>query len=249
MKTNKFKWAIHLFFSVGICLLSFPVIKNTITLVKMQQTTVTITTERPSNIVNERINFPTIENYLNMSPEKLTAVGELMIPTQQIKLPIFAGLNNQQLLVGVGSMYPERDILKDNMVLLGHHLTMKDVLLGNLQQVKVNDPIFVTYLKESLQYQVIEKKIVNEADLSVLENTAEPKLTIITCDKPEMTDKRIVVIAELVKQESNVSRKYAKFGMQDLKTRKRNIAKYSVGPLMIVLLILIFGNYTLWRYV
>ncbi|WP_270572570.1 class A sortase, partial [Enterococcus thailandicus] len=163
MRKNKLKIIINLLFIMGVCLISFPIIKNTITIVKIQKTKVVTKEELPVVNPNERIVLPTIESYLTASSKNLgTAIGELNIPSQKIKIPIFAGLNNQQMLFGVGAMYPERNVLKDNLVLLGHHLSMTELLLGNIQNLQVNDKITVTYLTNKIQYRVIKKETVNE---------------------------------------------------------------------------------------
>ncbi|ASZ07015.1 hypothetical protein K5E_18480 [Enterococcus thailandicus] len=251
MRKNKLKIIINLLFIMGVCLISFPIIKNTITIVKIQKTKVVTKEELPVVNPNERIVLPTIESYLTASSKNLgTAIGELNIPSQKIKIPIFAGLNNQQMLFGVGAMYPERNVLKDNLVLLGHHLSMTELLLGNIQNLQVNDKITVTYLTNKIQYRVIKKETVNETNLSVLESTNIPQLTLITCDKPELTDKRIVVTAKLVDREEQETLQNTKNNVTpNKKILQRSIVKYSLIPLFIMFTALGIGSYVIWRYV
>ena len=251
MRKNKLKIIINLLFIMGVCLISFPIIKNTITIVKIQKTKVVTKEELPVVNPNERIVLPTIESYLTASSKNLgTAIGELNIPSQKIKIPIFAGLNNQQMLFGVGAMYPERNVLKDNLVLLGHHLSMTELLLGNIQNLQVNDKITVTYLTNKIQYRVIKKETVNETNLSVLESTNIPQLTLITCDKPELTDKRIVVTAKLVDREEQETLQNTKNNVTpNKKILQRSIVKYSLIPLFIMFTALGIGRYVIWRYV
>lgn len=236
---------------MGVCLISFPIIKNTITIVKIQKTKVVTKEELPVVNPNERIVLPTIESYLTASSKNLgTAIGELNIPSQKIKIPIFAGLNNQQMLFGVGAMYPERNVLKDNLVLLGHHLSMTELLLGNIQNLQVNDKITVTYLTNKIQYRVIKKETVNETNLSVLESTNIPQLTLITCDKPELTDKRIVVTAKLVDREEQETLQNTKNNVTpNKKILQRSIVKYSLIPILIMIFILVIMSYVIWRYI
>lgn len=251
MRKNKLKIIINFLFIIGLCLICFPLIKNTVTLVKIQKTVVSITADLPEPKENERIELPTIESYLTASSKTVgSGIGEIMIPSQKIDIPIFAGLNNQQMLFGVGAMYPERDVLNENMVLLGHHLSMTDLLLGNIKDMQVDDLIFVSYLTESLQYRVIETKIIAETDLSVLQNTQTPRLTLITCDKPQRTDKRIVVIAEFVCQEKAGAIQEVKNHItQDKRIVQRSIVKYSLIPILIMIFILVIMSYVIWRYI
>lgn len=251
MRKNKLKIIINFLFIIGLCLICFPLIKNTVTLVKIQKTVVSITADLPEPKENERIELPPIESYLTASSKTVgSGIGELMIPSQKIDIPIFAGLNNQQMLFGVGAMYPERNVLKDNLVLLGHHLSMTELLLGNIQNLQVNDKITVTYLTNKIQYRVIKKETVNETNLSVLESTNIPQLTLITCDKPELTDKRIVVTAKLVDREEQETLQNTKNNVTpNKKILQRSIVKYSLIPLFIMFTALGIGSYVIWRYV
>lgn len=249
MRKKKIKLVIHLLFVIGISLVSFPVIKNTVTLMKLQLARIEISSELPLQESDEVIYLPTLESYLAASSDNIgPAIGEIVIPSQKIHVPIFAGLNNEQMLFGAGMMYPERKPKSENLLLFGHHLGMAEVLLGNVKNLEVNDLIHVRYLSESLYYQVVENKIVMETDLSVLENTDHPQLTVITCDQPTLTDKRVVITARLLEEKQEKRVEYVN-ETQDVKIIRKSIVKYSVVPILIILLFLIIGNYALWQYV
>ncbi|MBO0462416.1 MULTISPECIES: class A sortase [unclassified Enterococcus] len=251
MRKKKIKFVIHLLFVIGVSLLSFPVIKNTLTLIRIQTTKVVVSSELPPQKPNEIIHLPTLENYLYTSSESIgEAIGEIVIPSQNINTPIFAGLNNDQMLFGVGSMYPERNPETENMLLFGHHLGMAEILLGNVTNLEVGDKIYVKYLSKGLNYEVVENKLVMETDFSVLENTDHAQLTIITCNQPTITDKRIVIVAKLLDEvEEHIEHIQQRNENNDRKIMRRSIVKYSVVPILIILFILMIGNYTIWRYV
>ena len=60
--------------------------------------------------------------------------------------------------------------------------------------------VSVSYLEENQQYIIIDKKIVEETDLSVLADDQGPRLTLITCPTPTRTDERLVLTAIPVEQ-------------------------------------------------
>lgn len=245
---KKIKISINILFIVGIICIFFPVFKNTITLSSFQSSTVNFTNTIPKLKKNESIRIPTYKDYLENNPNKVgEAIGEIEIPSQNIKLPIFAGLQNNQMLYGVGSMYPERNIKNENIVLLGHHLGVENLLLGKLKNVNLYDSITVTYLGNILEYKIVKKNTILETKLDILENDEKPKLTLITCEKPTITNKRIVAVAELINEEKKQN-KQKKTEIKYSKMIRRDIVQYSIIPIFFMLIVLTTGSYIIWRY-
>ncbi|WYJ83572.1 sortase A [Enterococcus sp. DIV0840] len=241
-----------LFLIIGTLLICFPIFKNTITIIKIKNTKITQVENMPEPKPNERIDFPTVEDYLTASTDNLEdAVGQLMIESVGISVPIFLGVHYQEMLFGVGFMHPDRHFEKDNIVLLGHHLGIENLLLGKIAKIEVNDLIKVQFLDKIYQYKIVNKKIVLEDQLEVLDNTATPQLTIITCDKPYLTDKRIIVTAEPVKEKRTEAVKNEEKNefYQNMKAIRKSFVKYSVVPIVISLIALILSGYCIWKYV
>ena len=87
-----------------------------------------------------------------------------------------------------------------NSVIVGHN----DTHFNHLKEVKVADQLVVsTYENAQLFYQVIATKVVNEKDLSVVQNDGEELLTLITCYPFDSaiynSDLRFVVVAKRIK--------------------------------------------------
>lgn len=84
---------------------------------------------------------------------------------------------------------------KGNVIIYGHN---RKKIMANLHKVKVNDVILVTDEQGELwRYQVQQVVRVNPVEVSWLQETAEPVLTIYTC-AGFMDSERLIVRARLL---------------------------------------------------
>ena len=97
------------------------------------------------------------------------------------------------------SKYPGQ---KGNAVIIGHRFLnlppAKDTFF-NLDKVKIGDEIVLKHDEGEWKYIVTEIKIVDENDISVVKDTDDYRLTLITCTPLWTSEKRLVVIAKLDK--------------------------------------------------
>lgn len=199
-QNSRIKVVLLILLYTGILLICFPILKNSLFVEK----TATIQTKEVKQLSEiqqipfDRIEAPTITEIMKSS-DTYTSIGALQIPSIGINLPVFAGLSQEAMLYGAGSMYPERDPKTNNLVLLGHHTGVSDLLFGKLADTKQGDIIYLRYLSQYYAYEIQTKKMVNETQISVLEKTNKPLLTLITCDRGTATEKRLVVTAKPVK--------------------------------------------------
>lgn len=87
---------------------------------------------------------------------------------------------------------------RGNTVIIGHRfdkLPPDPQTFFNLDQVKIGDKVVVSMSDKSINYTVIQTKIVDKNDKSVLEDSGDYRLTLITCTPLWTADKRLVVIA------------------------------------------------------
>jgi sortase A len=91
-----------------------------------------------------------------------------------------------------------------NIVIFGHS-SKPDGYKGEygeafakLNDLEIGDSIKIinTKTKDELNFSVIEKKIIQESDLSVIQPTQRALLTILTCWPIETHEKRLLIIAE-----------------------------------------------------
>ena len=104
--------------------------------------------------------------------------GVLEIPSLKLTVPIFVGTSELQLNRGVG--WIEGTAMpgdEGNVGLAGH----RDGYFRGLKDLKVGDTIEVESIGRTLRYRVTQLKIVEPTDVSVLDPTDEPSVTLVTC--------------------------------------------------------------------
>ena len=84
-----------------------------------------------------------------------------------------------------------------NTVIGAHSGYGKNAYFNDLNKLEKDDIIKIIYNNAEYKYIVIDKKIVDETDLSVLEDSNDNILTLLTCKIGNNT-KRIIVISKLI---------------------------------------------------
>lgn len=112
-------------------------------------------------------------------PEMGDTVGILEIPGINAELPIVEGTDPDDLEKGVGhykgSAYPKQ---QDQIVLSGH----RDTVFRKLGDVKVGDTFVVKLPYGEFTYEMVDYKIVDADDTSIIKSTApNEELVITTC--------------------------------------------------------------------
>lgn len=128
------------------------------------------------------------------------AIGKLAIPSVDMYLPIMPGISNTSLSQGGGTMKPNEKMGEGNYALAGHYMTNKGILFSSLKNIQKGAYIYITDLHNVYQYQVTARWIVNESDVSVINDVPGQKLiTLVTCASAQegVTD-RIIVRGNLV---------------------------------------------------
>ncbi len=133
---------------------------------------------------------------------------ELIIDKLNIKSPVILDVDpvnkdvyNQELTKGVahmkGTAMPGD---KGNVFIYGHSSSdiksPYDKIFSNLNNLNNDDKIIINYKNSVYTYRVIEKKIVEKTDLSVIEQKNNSLLTLMTCWPLGTTEKRLIIIAE-----------------------------------------------------
>jgi len=93
---------------------------------------------------------------------------------------------------------------KSNIVIVGHSSNdwwepgNYKFIFALLEKMVVGDQIQVNYQQKKYVYEVTGTKVVEPTEISVLQPTSEPQLTLITCTPPGTSWKRLVVVAKQV---------------------------------------------------
>lgn len=132
--------------------------------------------------------------------ENNIGIGLLAIPSVNLKLPIFREATNTNLLKGAGMM---NEVFKGfnvgNIILAGHHMKKEGLLFQPLMKLEVGRSVYIMDQEKVYEYRMEKPYIVNEEDTSVLTEPFDG-LTLITCDVPVPTNKRLIYQGKLVKE-------------------------------------------------
>lgn len=135
----------------------------------------------------------------------------ISIPKINVNAPVVYATNNQEAAIqkdleGGVVHYANTAVpgQNGNSVIFGHSSNdwwepgsykFVFVLLDKLQP---GDTFTVNYNSHQYLYQVTGSKVVEPTDLSVLNQTADPEITLITCTPPGTSWKRLVVVAKQI---------------------------------------------------
>lgn len=213
----------------ALFLVCFPMLKQSMLSYKLTKVSVVQTkvVEQPLQQA-EAVQPPTFSEILAFQGTELPTSAKLLIPSADFLVPIYPAITQETLLAGGGMLFPEREPANNNVVLMGHHLGNQQLLFGQLLSLKKKDELYLHYANEVYHYQVTATKIIQETDLSVLAETPEPQLTLITCDKPSQTNQRFVVTASLQKRSQATSKIILREEKLEKTTTDKNIRDFWV---------------------
>lgn len=128
-------------------------------------------------------------------------VNTLIIPRLNFKKEIFDGMYANTLSKGLWHMpgfgSPSTG---GNTIIPGHRFTYSGpAIFYNLDKVKVGDTMTIYWQKQRYDYVVSKIRVVSPHDPTVQVNTAEAKLTLITCTPLWTAHDRLIVEAQLTR--------------------------------------------------
>lgn len=130
------------------------------------------------------------------------AIARLAIPSVSMRLPVFYGLDNNNLARGAGTMKPNQVLGKGNYALAGHYMTDAGNLFSPLKRIQTASYVYLTDNQQVYTYQVTNKQTIDDHQVSVIDDVPGKKLlTLVTCDSATPnTPKRFIVQADLIKK-------------------------------------------------
>ena len=125
------------------------------------------------------------------------AAGVIVIPKIGLDEMLVEGVGVEELKHGVGH-YPDTRMPgeRGNAALAGHRTTY-GAPFNRLDDLAAGDPITVTTRAGTFRYEVMEKRVVTPDEVSVLDNTADNRLTLTTCHPKYSAEQRLIVVARL----------------------------------------------------
>lgn len=166
---------------------------------QMEQTTpeeVKEAEQEPATYHYEEVSPISLESILraNRSRAKAPMVGEIVIPDIGINLPIVKGISDHNLLVGAATMKPGQQMGVGNYTLASHYSDAygETLLFAPLKRAQIGMNVYLTDMSQIYEYQITSITMVQPSELSVLNDTESPTLTLVTCNGLDATLRRIV---------------------------------------------------------
>ena len=131
--------------------------------------------------------------HARQNPENVYSVGDIVIPSVGIHLNIGAGTSNYTMMVGAGTLRPDTEFGKGNVVLASHFMgDYSDLLFSPLKRVSIGDDIYISDMQHIYRYTITDYKVVSPDHTEVVEQTNEPIITLITCDDLDAVNRVVV---------------------------------------------------------
>lgn len=128
-------------------------------------------------------------------------VYQLEIPRIGVKYLVGEGVDNPVLAKGPGR-YPQTSLPGElgNAALAGHRTVRgRPAFFYAINELQPGDTILIGYRNKTLTFEVERVFLTTPFDLTVLDPTPYPALTLTTCDPPGSDEMRLIVRAKLVK--------------------------------------------------
>jgi sortase A len=131
------------------------------------------------------------------TPAAGSVLGKLELPSVRLSTTVLEGSVDRTLARGAGHI--EDTPLpgeKGNVAIAGH----RDTVFRRLKNIRAGDPLNLTTADRVFRYRVVRSLIVDPDAVEVLDPTAEPTLTLVTCYPFEYighAPKRFIVQAQL----------------------------------------------------
>lgn len=124
------------------------------------------------------IDEPESPRVSSASPATSDPIGQLSIPRLGLSAVVAEGDDDRTLRVAVGHL-PDTPFPWENgnTALAGH----RDTFFRALRRIRLGDEIELATPHGTFRYQVTRQSVVDPTDLSVLEPSPMPVLTLITC--------------------------------------------------------------------
>ncbi|MBN1642881.1 MAG: class D sortase [Anaerolineae bacterium] len=121
----------------------------------------------------------------------------LIIPAINVDVPVVEGVDWEQLKKGAGHLIGSANPGERGNCFIAGHNDVYGEIFRDLEELKVGDEILVHAGARAYRYTVSAARIVEPDDVSVMEPTSTPILTLLTCYPYMIDSHRLVVIAEL----------------------------------------------------
>lgn len=123
-----------------------------------------------------------------------SVVGYIAVPDVALKLPIFEGLNNSNLVIGAGTVRPHQVMGEKNYVLASHKSYSPNLLFSPLLNVQLGSKIYLLDRKTNFifEYNITDKLVVSPDRVDLMDDSDKKEVTLITCSDNNGTSRLVV---------------------------------------------------------
>ncbi|WP_461207146.1 class D sortase [Clostridium sp. DL1XJH146] len=131
-------------------------------------------------------------------PVTMGAVGIIEIPKIDLKVAIGEGVDMDTLKYAVGH-FPDTAMPGEtgNFAVAGHRSYTYNQYFNRLDEVKTGDEILVTSLAGTFTYIVDDISVVEPDEVSVLSQTSNSSITLVTCTPVRVATHRLIIKGHL----------------------------------------------------
>lgn len=146
--------------------------------------------------------FETSSINLNSLGFKEDIIGNIEIPKMDIKLPIYLGASYENMRKGAvhlnGTSLPIGGE-NTNTVIAAHRGLITNAMFRNIQTLEIGDSVFINNYWETLEYKVIDTKIISPDQIeNIYIQDGKDLITLITCHPYRVNTHRYLVYCERV---------------------------------------------------
>jgi sortase A len=121
----------------------------------------------------------------------------IQIPAIEVDAPVLEGDDWETLKRGVGHHIGSANPGERGNCILSAHNDIFGEIFRDLPDLNLGDEVVVHTASRSYRYEVTQSRIIEPTEVSVMEDTSSPILTLISCYPYGIDTHRIVVIGEL----------------------------------------------------
>ncbi|WMJ79960.1 class D sortase [Clostridium sp. MB40-C1] len=126
-------------------------------------------------------------------------IGILSIPKIDCKVPVCEGIDKDTLKYSVGH-FKDTPLpgSKGNCCIAGHRSYTYNEFFNRLDELKEGDEIYIQNKKGKYKYIVYKKQVVEPTEVSVLNNTKDGEITLVTCTPIRVASHRLIIKGKLI---------------------------------------------------
>ena len=127
-------------------------------------------------------------------------LGIMSIPAIKMVNPILNGYGDDgsYLALGACTMKPNQIMGQGNYALAGHYMK-SNTIFHSLSKTQIGMNVYLTNLHHIYDYKVTNVQTIDDNDIQVINSTAQPTVTLITCVGLNATPYRTCVKGKLIK--------------------------------------------------